>query len=131
MKLFHGTTKENLKSIELDGVASPSYWGTESLAQNYANSFGNDGVVLVAAIDESALEINKLVAEQLYENGDIEEIPDENDLTFSLQWLEGVVCTTPVFHAKVLQREAPEPATSSQQHKYPKPRHCDDEGFEP
>ena len=83
MKLFHGTTKENLKSIELDGVASPSYWGTESLAQNYANSFGNDGVVLVAAIDESALEINKLVVEQLYENGDIEEFPDENDLTFS------------------------------------------------
>ena len=43
-----------------------------------------------------------------------------------MEWLEGVVCTTPIFHAKVLQREAPEPATSSQQHKYPKSRHCDD-----
>lgn len=131
MKLFHGTTKENLTSIQSEGVSSPSYWGTEIMAREYANSFGDEGVVLVAEIDESDLEINQLVADQLYEEGEIDEMPDECDLQHSLEYLEGLVCTTTVFHAEIFVPEPAKPEASSLEARQTRSRRCDDEGFTP
>lgn len=103
MKLYHGTTVQNMASIQADGITAPSYWGTEAMAKQYAASFGADGVVLVADIDDSDLQANLLVANCLYENGDIDEIPEIDDLDFSLENLEGVLCTVDVMDSAVLE----------------------------
>lgn len=107
MQLYHGTSKDNLSSIEADGITAPSYWGTEDMARQYAESFGANGIVLVADIDESDLQANMLVANCLVENGDLEDLPDENDLEYSLENLEGVVCNVDVFDAMTVEPTQP------------------------
>lgn len=105
MRLYHGTTTDNLASIQSDGITAPSYWGTEMMARQYANSFGSEGVVLVADIDDSDLTVNSLVAGLLYESGDIDEMPEATDLAYSLEYLEGVVCQVDVIDAAILEVE--------------------------
>lgn len=102
MKLFHGTTKDKLASIQSNGVTAPSYWGSQQTAQGYADSFGEGGVVLVADIDESDLEANLLVAAALQESGDLDEEVDPRDLVYSLEYLEGVVCHIDLMDFEVL-----------------------------
>lgn len=69
----------------------PSYWGTLEQAQEYARSY-NDGVIISADIDESSLCASLLMAEQMYVNGDIDEIPESNNLEYSIEFLGGVTC---------------------------------------
>lgn len=69
MLLYHGTSKENLPSILENGVTSPSYWGTLEQASEFSSSFGSQGIILCADIDESDLSASLLMAESLYENG--------------------------------------------------------------
>lgn len=102
MRLYHGTTKDKLASIQSDGVTAPSYWGSQETAQGYADSFGDNGVVLVADIDESDLEANLLVAAALHESGDLEDDVDPRDLDYSLESLEGVVCHIDLMDFEVL-----------------------------
>lgn len=109
MRLYHGTTVQNMPSIQADGITAPSYWGTEAMAKQYAASFGVDGVVLEADIDDSDLQANLLVANALYENGDIDELPEMDDLDFSLESLEGIVCTVDVMEFTVLESAPAKP----------------------
>lgn len=121
MLLYLGTSRQNLTSIQSDGIIAPSYWGTEAMAKQYAASFGKDGLVLVANIAECDLQANMLVANAMYENGDLDHLPMEDDLAYSLVLLEGIVCTVDIVHASVL-----EPAPASSRKRMPM-----DEGMQP
>ena len=92
MKLFHGTSRQAWADIQAQGVQAPSYWGTREQAQEYADSFGEDGVVLRADIDEGSLGASVLVAQALLEAGETDALPDQDDLADSLEFLGGVVC---------------------------------------
>lgn len=98
MKLYHGTSSENLGSMMEDGVDSPSYWGTRRQAEAYAASYGANGVLLEAELDTEDLKASIYVAQAMYDDGDIDTIPDEDDLAYSLQHLGGLTC-----HARVRQ----------------------------
>lgn len=96
MKLYHGTSIQNLPAIEREGVSQPSYWGTLVEATTFASHFGRDAVLLEAEIPNHALEASMLMAESLYENGDIDDMPSLDDLPFSLENLGGVMCNKDV-----------------------------------
>lgn len=92
MYVYHGTSKALLGVLEVEGVASPSYWTDNiGLAREYASSHG-DGVVLRVLLADYEFKANMLVADCLLENGDLEESPAMDDLEFSLANLEGIVC---------------------------------------
>ena len=96
MLLFHGTSANNLSEILACGVNAESYWGTLVQARSFANSFDN-GIILQADIDESDLKASILMAESLYDAGDIDELPDENDINYSIENLGGCVCFVEVY----------------------------------
>lgn len=88
MFVYHGTSKENFLSIEQDGfVREDSYWGSLDIAISYSKHFA-DGVVLKTELDER-FGVNVLLAESLYEDGEIDKVPDT--LEESLQELDSVV----------------------------------------
>lgn len=115
MLLYHGTSRTAWARIQTEGVEAPSYWGDLEQAQAYAASFGNDGLVLQADLEEADLQLSELMAASLLEEGDLE--PDEvqamqtavdrNDLAFSLEHLGGVTCTAVVRHAECLASTPP------------------------
>ncbi|MFG8752971.1 hypothetical protein ACEPU1_32150 [Pseudomonas aeruginosa] len=98
MKLYHGTSKEFLESIEEDGLDAPSYWGTRDQAEEYAASYGENGVILVADIDPDDLKASVYVAQAMYDDSQIDVMPDEDDLAYSLENLGGVTCHATVHH---------------------------------
>lgn len=113
MKLYHGTSKELLESIEEDGVDAPSYWGTRDQAEGYAGSYGENGVILVADIDPDDLKASVYVAQAMYEDSQIDVMPDEDDLAYSLEFLGGVTCHATVHHFDVEEAapaESPSPS---------------------
>lgn len=74
--LHHGTFEDRLRSILDEGIAAPSYWGTEDEAWNYG-----DGPLFALPsddFDESLLAPNDLMIEALREQG-----PDDASL---LEW---------------------------------------------
>ena len=90
MYIYHGTSKKNLCSIDADGyVNEDSYWGTLEIAESYAKQFP-DGVVLKTEFDDR-FKANILLAQSLYDDGDIDFIPDEDDVVWSLAHLDSVV----------------------------------------
>jgi len=92
MQVYHGTNAAKLPQIEAEGVDEPSYWTNNyAVAKEYADSHGN-GVVLAVALGQYDFKANMGVARCLFENEDIDELPDESDLTYSLEYLEGIVC---------------------------------------
>ena len=92
MWLYHGTSKKSLKAIEREGVMSPSYWTNDfEMAKGYASSFG-DGVVLMCDSRRYDFKANMQVAQCLLDEGEIESLPNEDDLQHSLAFLEGIVC---------------------------------------
>lgn len=101
MKLYHGTSKEFLQGIEDDGLDAPSYWGTRDQALEYAASYGENGILLVADIDEDDLKASIYVAQALYDDSQIEVMPDEDDLAYSLEYLGGVTCHVTVHNFDV------------------------------
>jgi len=76
--LYHGTSSIKLDSILAEGIAGPSYWGDEFLAQEFAEErasvLGGDPIVFAVALrrfDPSLLEPN--------DNGEgVAAIADEN-----------------------------------------------------
>lgn len=107
MKLFHGTSRQAWQSIQREGVEAPSYWGSEDQAQAYADSFGAQGVVLVADLDEGDLEASLLMAQAMMDAGDLDALPASDDVAFSLEYLGGVTCTAVVRDAECLTPETP------------------------
>lgn len=101
MLLYHGTSKSFLSSIMSDGVQSPSYWGTLEQAEDYSRSY-SDGIIISADIDESSLCASLLMAEQMYENGDIDEIPESDNLEYSLEFLGGITCEQDISDFEVI-----------------------------
>lgn len=92
MILYHGTSVSALTEIEEEGVQAPSYWTNDfATAKQYADSFGA-GVVLACDSRRYTFSANMLVAQCLFDNGDIDQMPSEDDLGYSLEHLEGVVC---------------------------------------
>ena len=88
MFVYHGTSKKNLCSIEEDGyIREDTYWGSLDIATSYAGHF-SDGVVLRTELDDR-FGVNVLLGEALYEEGEIEEVPD--CLEQSLKELDSVV----------------------------------------
>lgn len=113
MKLYHGTSKEFLGSIEEDGVDAPSYWGTRDQALEYAASYGENGVLLVADIDPDDLNASMYVAQAMYDDSQIDALPDEDDLAYSLEYLGGVTCEAPIHHFDVEHVEPQQAACPS------------------
>jgi hypothetical protein len=92
MIVFHGTSKKKLKDINKEGISAPSYW-TNSYEQalDYAKSWG-DPVVLQCDTDDYDFRANMLVAQALFDDDEIDQMPDEYDLENSLEYFEGIVC---------------------------------------
>lgn len=107
LKLYHGTSRASLLSIQQSGVDAPSYWGTLQQAQEYASSFGDEGVILVSHLAMEDLKASVYVAQGLYDAGDLDKIPVENDLVFSLENLGGVTCHAVVHHFSVFEPDLP------------------------
>ena len=101
MLLFHGTSASNLSSMLSDGVHAESYWGTLEQARSFFDSF-DDGIILQANIDDSELKASLLMAESLFDSGDIDELPDVDDLAYSLEHLGGCVCLVTVYDFSVV-----------------------------
>jgi len=92
MQVFHGTNAAKLKQIQREGVDAPSYWTTDfQLAQEHASSHGK-GVVLAVELEAFEFKANMAVAQCLFDNDDIEELPAEDNLEYSLEYLGGIVC---------------------------------------
>lgn len=104
MQLYHGTSRLAWEHIKKEGVQAPSYWGTEAQAREYADSFGENGVILSAQLDEDNLQASLLMAQALIDEGDLDAMPDDNDLEYSLEYLGGVTCTSTVRHAELHHR---------------------------
>jgi phosphoribosylaminoimidazole carboxylase (NCAIR synthetase) len=92
LTVYHGTSKKKLKSILKEGVVAPSYW-TDSYekAFEYAQSWG-DPVVLKCEIGDYDFRANMLVAQALYDEDEIDDLPGEYDVEQSLEYFEGIVC---------------------------------------
>lgn len=101
MILFHGTSSSNIESMLENGVQPDSYWGTLEQARSFSDSF-NDGVIIQADIDDEDLQASLLMAESLYDAGDIDEIPDIDDIGYSLENLGGCICIVSVFDFSVI-----------------------------
>jgi hypothetical protein len=104
MLLFHGTNAENLPDMLSCGVNADSYWGTFEQAREFAQVF-SDGIILQADIDVDDLQASLLMAESLYENGDIDEIPDASDVDYSLDNLGGCVCLVTITDFTVVEQD--------------------------
>jgi hypothetical protein len=103
MILFHGTSVDVLPDLLEEGVLAPSYWGTYQQALERSLGFGKQGIVIRAHIDRNDLSASMLMVNALYESGDIEDYPDEDDLEFSLEWLGGVTCYDVITEFEVLR----------------------------
>ena len=103
MLLFHGTSSENLSNMFSNGILPESYWGTLEQARSFSSGF-DDGVILQAEIDEDDLKASILMAESLYQSGDIDELPSEDDISYSLEELGGCVCIVAVFDFSVVEQ---------------------------
>jgi hypothetical protein len=104
MILFHGTSASNLSSMLSYGVQAESYWGTLEQARSFSDSF-DDGVILQADIDDSELNASLLMAESLYEAGELDELPDVDDVDYSLENLGGCVCLITVYNFSVVVQD--------------------------
>ena len=96
-QVYHGTSRLFLRDMTKNGISAPSYW-TNSLetARQYASSY-TEGVVLVVNIDDYEFAANMQVAQCMHDNCDIDTLPDEADLAYSLEFLEGIVCNETIF----------------------------------
>lgn len=101
--VYHGTSKQNLLSIQEEGVTFPSYWGTLDEAKDYADSYGSDGVIISVDLSDYSFEAN-LQLQDAYEDDDneYEYKLDVDDLDESLDRFGSVVCMETVFQFNVL-----------------------------
>lgn len=104
--LYHGTYRGNIESILSGGLNGPSYWGNRHIAQDYADQFGDDGVIIRVPInhfDHSELKPNTLLIQSLIDDHDedtkmldtwqaslaeYDTVVYEVDLTISEDWIE-------------------------------------------
>jgi hypothetical protein len=92
MQVYHGTSAVKLKQIRSEGVDAPSYWTNDyQQALEYAASHGT-GVVLAVELDAFEFKANMAVAQCLLDNDDIEELPAQDNIEYSLEYLGGIVC---------------------------------------
>lgn len=102
--VYHGTSKQNLLSIQEEGVTFPSYWGTLDEAKDYADSYGSDGVIISVDLSDYSFEAN-LQLQDAYEDDNENEYEDKlqvDDLDESLDRFGSVVCMETVFQFNVL-----------------------------
>lgn len=97
---FNSFLNKNSSQSEI----AESYWGTLEQARSFSNSF-DDGIILQADIDENDLKASILMAESLYDSGDLDEIPDEDDIDFSIENLGGCVCLISINDFSVVVQE--------------------------
>lgn len=111
MLVYHGTSKENIEDMQESGIDYPSYWTNNwELANEYANSHGDGkGVVLSVDTDDYDFKANILVAQCLYDDCEIDEMPDPNDLENSLENLEGIVCHDRIFSFDIAEKPGKKP----------------------
>lgn len=104
--LYHGTSRAFLASIESDDITAPSYWTHHfDVAQDYAKSYGDEqAVVLCCVMSEHEFEANMQVAQCLQDDGEIDSLPECDDLLFSLEYLEGVVSQNTIRDFTVVAR---------------------------
>ena len=98
--VYHGTSRDALTAIQDEGVEPNSYWaGTYEEASSCADSYGCQSVVIACQVGDYDFESNRQMAECSYEQGDIEklDIPEEDELAYSLEFFNGVVCRDRVF----------------------------------
>lgn len=77
-----------------EGIDNPSYWGKLDMAMDYAKSWESDvdqGIIIAIEFYKEDFKANMLVAACLYDNSEIEAMPDEDDLQLSLNAFEGIV----------------------------------------
>ena len=103
MYVYHGTSKGSLKEFEQMGyVPEGTYWGGQNLAIQYAESFGKDAVVLRTKLHgRCAFKANMALANQYYHDGELDVLPDEDDVDFSMREYESVVAGEAVFDYEV------------------------------
>lgn len=109
--VYHGTGPDAFADIEEEGVDPDSYWaGNFEQAKSYADSFGDAGVVLACRIGDYDFEANRLVAQFLHQQDELEEseIPDERELAYSLELFEGIICRDRIFRYEVVTGKMPE-----------------------
>jgi hypothetical protein len=93
MKVYHGTSVKSLAEFEKLGfVPEGTYWGTLAKAQEYAASYSKDGVILATELEgRCTFKANMTLANQYFEDGELEELPDEDDVRLSLEEYDSVI----------------------------------------
>ena len=90
--LYHGTSLNNLESINNDGVSAPSYWGDLSTAIEYAEQYGKDGVVISMLTADNTLSANVQLSEAIAEQDDEHKLLCDYEVLRSLEELDSVIC---------------------------------------
>lgn len=107
MILYHGTSINNISEINGDGYIKPDTYFTNEISEaiEYAESFGADGAIVKIDIDEpeSLFAPNKLLAESMYENGDLEIDPSNLTLEESLKELGSIVSTEKIYYFDLME----------------------------
>lgn len=100
--VYHGTSKQNLLSIQEEGVTFPSYWGTLDEAKDYADSYGSDGVIISVDLSDYSFEANLQLQDAYEDEDENEDKLQVDDLDESLDRFGSVVCMETVFQFNVL-----------------------------
>lgn len=104
VQVYHGTSKKSLAEFDKQGyVPEGTYWGTYAVARSYAEAYGDNGVVLVTKLHgRCVFKANMTLANQYFDDGELESLPDENDAEFSLKEYDSVIAGEAIFDYEVL-----------------------------
>jgi hypothetical protein len=104
MKIYHGTSIQKLTDMQENGIDEDSYFGSIEMAQEYADGYGKDGIIVEVELDDHRFIANILVNQAEYDNGDTDMLLDEDDLESSLQMYDSIVSKERIMDFSIMNK---------------------------